>query len=112
MPPRWPKLRESRIKADEAEVAAALEGNWHDEHLFTLKQALALIDAYTAQITECDGKLQHLLGALKGHELPESGLGAPKRSTPANTAACAPEWINPKLSRPAHTSWHGWCISC
>ena len=48
--------------------------------------ALALIDTYTAQITECDGKLQHLLGALKGHDLPDAGLGAPKRSTPAKNS--------------------------
>lgn len=80
------KLRDRRIKADEAEVAAALQGNWRDEHLFALKQALALIDAYTAQITECDGKLQQLLGALKGHALPEIGLGAPKRGTPAKNS--------------------------
>jgi transposase len=80
------KLRDRRIKADEAEVAAALQGNWREEHLFALKQALALIDAYAAQITECDGKLQHLLGALKGHELPEAGLGAPKRGTPAKNS--------------------------
>ena len=80
------KLRDRRIKADEAEVAAALQGNWRDEHLFALKQALALIDTYTAQITECDGKLQHLLANLKGHELPEDGLGAPKRNTPAKNS--------------------------
>ena len=80
------KLRDRRIKANEAEVAAALQGNWRDEHLFALKQALALIDAYAAQITECDGKLQLLLGALKGHALPEVGLGTPKRSTPAKNS--------------------------
>ncbi|MBH2043868.1 MAG: IS110 family transposase [Comamonadaceae bacterium] len=80
------KLRDRRIKAEEAEVAAALQGNWRDEHLFALKQALALIDAYAAQITECDGKLQQLLGALKGHALPEAGLGTPKRGTPAKNS--------------------------
>nr|WP_319563423.1 IS110 family transposase [uncultured Rhodoferax sp.] len=80
------KLRDRRIKADEAEVAAALQGNWRDEHLFALKQALALIDAYAAQITECDGKLQQLLGVLKGHALPEAGLGTPKRSTSAKNS--------------------------
>ena len=80
------KLRDRRIKADETEVAAALQGNWRDEHLFALKQALGLIDAYAAQITECDGKLQQLLGALKGHALPEVGLGTPKRGTPAKNS--------------------------
>ena len=84
--PNLAKLRDRRIKADEAEVAAALQGNWRDEHLFALKQALALIDAYAAQITECDGKLQQLLGALKGHALPEAGLGTPKRGTPAKNS--------------------------
>ena len=63
-----------------------MQGNWREEHLFTLKQALALIDAYTAQITECDGKLQQLLVALKGHELPQDGLGTPKRGTPARNS--------------------------
>ena len=80
------RLRDRRIKADQSEVAAALQGNWRDEHLFTLKQALALIDTYAAQITECDGKLQQLLGALKGHALPEVGLGTPKRGTPAKNS--------------------------
>lgn len=74
------RLRDWRIKADEAQIAAALQGHWRDEHLFTLKQALALIDSYTAQIAGCDGKLQQLLAALKGHELPQDGLGMHKRS--------------------------------
>lgn len=43
-------------------------------------------DAYAAQITECDGKLQQWLGALKGHALPEVGLGTPKRGTPAKNS--------------------------
>ena len=80
------RLRDRRIKAGEAEVAAALRGHWRDEHLFALKQALALIDAYAVQITECDGKLQQLLTNLKGHELPEGSLGAPKRGTPAKNS--------------------------
>lgn len=80
------KLRERRIKADEAEAAAALQGNWCDEHLFALKQALALIDSYAVQITECDGKLQQLLANLKGHELPKDSLCAPKRGTAAKNS--------------------------
>ena len=77
------KLRDRRIKANELEVAASLKGHWRDEHLFALKQALALIDAYGEQIAQCDGELQRLLQALKDHDLPSGGLGAPKRGTPA-----------------------------
>lgn len=79
-------MRDRRIKADEAEIAAALQGNWRDEHLFAMKQALALVDAYSEQIRQCDGELERLLKALKVHALPEDGLGAAKRGTPAKNA--------------------------
>lgn len=79
-------LRDRRIKADEAEIAQALHGHWRDEHLFALKQSLSLIDVYATQIAECDGKLQQLLAALKGHDVPEEGLGLPKRATPAKNS--------------------------
>ncbi len=80
------KLRDCRIKADLATISASLQGHWRDEHLFTLKQALALIDAYAEQIRDCDGELQRLLAALKGHDLPDDGLGAPKRSAPTRNS--------------------------
>lgn len=79
-------MRDRRIKADAAQIAASLAGNWREEHLFALKQALALFDAYAVQIAECDTELQRLLGALKAHEPPADGLGMPKRSTPAKNA--------------------------
>ena len=80
------KLRDRRIKANVADVTASLKGHWRDEHVFALKQALALIDVYAEQITQCDDELQRLLGALKAHELPDDGLGTPKRGTPARNA--------------------------
>ena len=79
-------MRDRRIKADRAEIAASLQGNWRDEHLFACKQSLALIDAYASQIAQCDAELERLLGALKTHELPDDGLGAPKRGTPARNS--------------------------
>jgi hypothetical protein len=79
-------MRDRRIKADESEIAASLQGNWRDEHLFAMKRALALVDAYSEQIRQCDGELERLLQALKVHALPEEGLGARKRGTPAKNA--------------------------
>ena len=80
------KLRDRRIRADPATISASLQGHWRDEHLFTLRQALALIDAYGEQIRDCDGELQRLLGVLKGHDLPGEGLGAPKRRAPTRNS--------------------------
>ena len=51
-----------------------------------MQAGAALIDAYASQIAQCDAELQRLLGALKTHELPEDGLGAPKRGTPARNS--------------------------
>lgn len=39
-----------------------------------------------AALRECDVELERLLGALKAHELPDDGLGRPKRRTPAKNA--------------------------
>ena len=49
------KLKHARIRASEEEIAKSLQGNWREEHLFSLKQAMALFDAYAEQLAECDG---------------------------------------------------------
>jgi transposase len=49
----------------ESEFVKALTGNYRDEHVFALKQAVALYDAYTQQILECDQELERKFSALK-----------------------------------------------
>ena len=61
-------LRDGRVKANEAEIARALQGTWREEHLFVLGQALALFDAYQAQMAGCDAKLESLLQCLSRFE--------------------------------------------
>ena len=53
--------RHSRVKASAEEVTKALTGNWRDEHLFVLCQALAMYDDIARHLAECDAKLQVLL---------------------------------------------------
>jgi transposase len=62
------KLRHARIRASEAEIAKALQGTWREEHLFALKQAVALYDAYAGQLVECDQHLETMLAGLVCHE--------------------------------------------
>ena len=47
--------RHSRVKASEQDIAKALTGNWRDEHLFVLRQALAMYDAgiYASATPSC-----------------------------------------------------------
>ena len=74
--------RDVRIKASKQEIAASLQGNWREEHLFALKQALALFDFYATQLTECDAAIDAQLQTLAAH----SGSATPgkKRSRARN----------------------------
>ena len=55
------KHRHRRIKAGEEQIVRALTGNWREEHLFVLQQALAMYDDIGRHLRECDAKLQTLL---------------------------------------------------
>jgi transposase len=74
--------RDARIKASKEEIAASLQGNWRDEHVFALKQALALFDFYATQLAECDAAIDAQLQGLAAHD----GAAAPgkKRSRSRN----------------------------
>jgi transposase len=53
-PARLAAHRHPRCLKTPSEMVKALSGNFQAEHVFALKQALALYDAYTAQVQECD----------------------------------------------------------
>jgi transposase len=65
--------RHSRVKASAQEITKALTGNWREEHLFVLAQALAMYDGLAACIAECDAKLDALLAPLGQHEVQLAG---------------------------------------
>ena len=54
-------LRDKRLRADEKTVARSLYGNWREEHLFALTQALAHYDFISEQMNDCDQLIKHLL---------------------------------------------------
>ena len=53
-PAKLAKLRHESIRASEADIAKSLHGNWREEHLFALKQAMMLHDVYQTAIADCD----------------------------------------------------------
>ncbi|MGH8703458.1 MAG: IS110 family transposase [Burkholderiales bacterium] len=71
------RYRNGRVKASQAEIARALTGNWRDEHLFVLRQALAMYDDIGRHLAECDAKLQSLMSKLGQARV---DLGQPPRS--------------------------------
>jgi len=59
------QFRDKRCKSSEEVIAKALIGDWKAEHLFALKQSLALYDFYTQQVTQCDAQIQQQYSAMK-----------------------------------------------
>jgi transposase len=79
-------LRNARCRKSEFEIAQALHGPWHEEHLFALRQAVELFDDYSQKIADCGARLEATFGALedrsKGTEPPK-----PLRRPGTNTSA-------------------------
>lgn len=63
-PLKLAKHRHERCKATEAEIASALYGTWRKEHLFALKQAVALYEFYHRQLRDCDVQIEACLRAF------------------------------------------------
>lgn len=57
--------RDRRCHASADEIAAALTGNWREEHVFALGQALELYDVYQAKVTDCDACIEAVLRRLR-----------------------------------------------
>jgi len=68
-------MREAGCKKDAATVARALEGNWREEHLFALRQAVELFDSYQAKVHDCDQQILTHLKTMEDHS--DSGTGTP-----------------------------------
>jgi len=70
------KNRHESCKRTEAEIAAALYGNWREELLFGLEQALELYEFYQQQLRACEAKIEKCLRSMKdqsdGRSLPPS----------------------------------------
>ena len=59
------KNRHESCKRTEAEIAAALYGNWREELLFGLQQALELYQFYQKQLRDCEAQIAACLRSMK-----------------------------------------------
>jgi transposase len=90
-PVKLAQLRDPRCKHSQDEIAKALTGNYRPEHVFALKQALALYDFYTEQVRECDGELERQFSVMKPRHdqepLPPLGVSDKRDSHSKNAPA-------------------------
>lgn len=57
-PAKLAEMRDPRCKQPQKVIESSLKGNYREEHLFTLKQALEAYDFYQKQVSECDGAIK------------------------------------------------------
>ncbi len=57
--------RDPRCKNSAEVIAKSLVGNYREEHLFALAQAVALYDTYQAQLAACDACIEQYLARLE-----------------------------------------------
>ena len=93
--------RSDRIKASPAAVQRALTGNWREEHLFVLQQALVMFDSVAQRVTECDAKIEALLTPLGTHEITLSGHAKSrhKNSPQFDARTALARWAGVDLTR-------------
>jgi transposase len=79
--------RHERCQATEAEIASALYGNWREEHLFALEQAVQMYESYQRQLRACEKRIEACLRGFAdksgGAKLPpKAGQQKPRRNAP------------------------------
>lgn len=79
-------MKDVRIRASKEEIAKSLQGNWRAEHLFALKQALALFDFIGTQVAECDAELEAQLQRMQAYD------GTPAKGKKRSRARNAPRF--------------------
>lgn len=75
-------MRERNCKATAEVIAQSLVGNYRQEHLFSLKQAVELFEFYQQKIRECEQEIEAYLKKLphKRDDEPPPVEGRPKKS--------------------------------
>lgn len=90
-PVQLARFRDPRCAHSTEEIAKALTGHYRAEHVFALKQALALYDIYTIQVCECDAEIERQFQAIKLLWSDEPPL-LNREHTPASPSKNAPAY--------------------
>ena len=82
-PQKLAAFRDRRCKNSQETIARSLRGNYRQEHLFSLKQAVELYEFYQAKIAECE---RQILEQLQQFDAVASDPDRPAGTPPATLA--------------------------
>jgi transposase len=94
-------------------VIESLRGNWQEEHLFALRQAVESWSHYQGQIEACDREIEKVLREISGPSAPQDKVNRPLRKPGINAPdiddlhALLVRWCGGKdlTVLPAHTDY-------
>ena len=79
-PAKLAQLRDHRVRSSQETIVKALTGNYRDEHVFTLRQALEMYRHYQRMIADCDQEIESLFDGLSDKIDPrQQPLAEPRR---------------------------------
>jgi len=79
-------MRDRKCRRSVEEIAAALTGDYRQEHLFVLKQSVECYDFYQAQIQQCDQEMIHALAKFDTKiDVSKVHLKPPRRKNSKNS---------------------------
>lgn len=73
-PLKLAKHRDPRCKNSLDVIAKSLVGNWRDDHLFELRQAVELVRFYQYKIRECDVQIEAWMNQMAKSDEPQAPL--------------------------------------
>jgi transposase len=85
------QLRHGRCEHSESDLVKALSGHYREEHLFILKQALAMYDSFSERLLECDQAIERFLEEIMP-ELPDDFPPVPPDPKPNSHCKNAPSY--------------------
>jgi len=78
-PVKLAQMKNYRIRSTTETIAKALEGDYRQEHLFSLRQAVELYDFYQQQIQACDHEIEAYLSQLDGINIASNPIPPSRR---------------------------------
>lgn len=97
------QLRNYRVHASEEQIAKSLLGNWREEHLFCLAQALKLFDTHQQLIEEADARIEAMLAQMQRHARaalkPDKNKGRAKHAPRFDVRSALVGWAGVDLTR-------------
>lgn len=78
-PLKLAQMKNYRIRSTTQTIAKALQGDYRQEHLFSLKQAVELYDFYQHQIQACDQEIETYLKGLDGIDIASNPIPPSRR---------------------------------